>query len=428
MKIPMTHSYYDALCAIALLRVIDSKTLNLLFSSPSRRAQFTKKSISARHIKEVNAEESRKQERKSQTLYVITRAGIAFLAEQNGCFRELLEANAGLQIFSDYECRTSTRQRIAAVTTALVLSHCAGAIIPAEVFGGIKADDGDTYADDESKGEQKRGGYTLRDFFSDFAAKNAIDDMEPFLPEHQPGECGHMVYMDRTTVKQRIAEELFGQYEDFRPGRYAGILESAYKSLMLFTAPKFAMSWSKWLADAELNAYRLWGRTQSITPSAQRNASGATAALIVGNAREFAYHYIGEKRKREKREVFGRSFDHLYIIPNDPEGAKYLAWLMENDDAQTASDMGDIAVENGYYRERGSGMISDLHRRDDNIEVICGLALDTKLIDRIAYAIQRIPAKCFEIMCLDWQADYYKRVLPTNVSYRTFPSSILAVE
>lgn len=428
MKIPMTHSYHDALTAIALLRVIDSKTLNLLFSSPSRRAQFVKKATGAKHIKEIRAEESRKQESKSQTLYVITKYGIAFLAEQNDCLRELLEADAELQIYSDYECRTPTRQRIAAMTTAVVLSHCAGASIPAEVFGGIRADDGDVCADDENRGKQKRGVYTLRDYYCDYTAKNEIDDLAPFLPEHQPGDRGYMVFVDRTTVKQRISEEFFGQ-NDFRPGRYAGMLESANKSLMLYTAPKFSMSWSKWLTDAEINAYRLWGRTQSITQRAQRNAAGETAALIVANAREFAYHYMGEKRKREKHEVFGGGFSRLYIIPNDPAGARYLAWLMMSNDADVESALAEFAVKSGHYRiAAGSGMLSNLYSPHDDVEAICGLVLDAKQIDRIAYILSKNPAKRYEIMCLDWQVDYYMRVLPANVNLRAFPSSILVFD
>ena len=46
MRVPMLHSYYDAIAAIALLRVVNSKTITLLFQDHTLRSHFIRKALS----------------------------------------------------------------------------------------------------------------------------------------------------------------------------------------------------------------------------------------------------------------------------------------------------------------------------------------------------------------------------------------------
>ena len=48
----VNHRYYDALKTIAILRAIDSKTLNLLFVSIRVRSAFLKKALQKKSVKE----------------------------------------------------------------------------------------------------------------------------------------------------------------------------------------------------------------------------------------------------------------------------------------------------------------------------------------------------------------------------------------
>ena len=108
---------------------------------------------------------------------------------------------------------------------------------------------------------------------------------------------------------------------------------------MMYVAPLYTMPWSRWLVNAELNAYRMWGRTFSITDIRRQNKNLTMAAVIVNNARDFAYHFLGAKRRREKSEVFGGSFAHVYVIPNDHNGIRFLNWLMLIDDDAIQKEM-----------------------------------------------------------------------------------------
>ena len=69
----VNHRYYDALKTIAILRAIDSKTLNLLFVSIRVRSAFLKKALQKNHLKETQIREWSASEsyRKRTTTYYI---------------------------------------------------------------------------------------------------------------------------------------------------------------------------------------------------------------------------------------------------------------------------------------------------------------------------------------------------------------------
>ena len=146
------------------------------------------------------------------------------------------------------------------------------------------------------------------------------------------------------------------------------------------------------------------------------------AAVIVNNARDFAYHFLGEKRKREKGEVFGGSFAHVYVIPNDHVGIRFLNWLMLIDDGEVQKEMEDAAVRSGDFEENDSRSAAQFTLRScGGIETAVVLTLDAKQLIPVRYYAQERKESEFKLICFDWQVDYLKRVLPANISYAPVP-------
>ena len=417
MKIPMTHTYTDALTAIALMRIVDSKTLNLLFTSSSLRAQFVKKASDNAHLKTIDIHETRKQERKARTLYAITTEGLRFLANSNKALYDLLDAETNMRIFSEQEYKHSSKLRLADVNSALVLSHCAGAAIPAETLCGLTAD---IAAD--GAGESVRNMYTLKDFMRELMLSENLDYFDVFNRECAPKDENYMVFHDRAFIKETLAEESFtGSTNDYQTGRYAGIVESKHKCVMIYTAPMYTMSWSKWLIKGELDAYQMWRRTNSIVQSGRQLPHVSISAVIVGNARVFAYHFLSRKRQRDKTEVFGGQFTHVYIIPNDFNGVRFLNWLMRADDTELEKKILKVFSMSKDFTVDQNG---DCWTKD-GAKLVVGLTLDAKRIQRIINYINRFPTQKIAIICLDWQKDYYRRVLPETVSYISMKMELL---
>ena len=142
------------------------------------------------------------------------------------------------------------------------------------------------------------------------------------------------------------------------------------------------------------------------------------AAVIVNNARDFAYHFLGAKRRREKSEVFGGSFAHVYVIPNDHNGIRFLNWLMLIDDDAIQKEMTEMAVRSESFIENDMRSAAQFALRSrSGIETAVLLTMDAKQIVPIQYYAGEKKESEFQVICFDWQVDYLKRVLPSNISF-----------
>ena len=91
----MVHSYYDALTVIALFRVVNSKTLTLLFQDHTLRSHFIQKALSKKHVRKATVQERVNGERKSLTLFSITWKGLNYIAQKDSGLYELLANKIG---------------------------------------------------------------------------------------------------------------------------------------------------------------------------------------------------------------------------------------------------------------------------------------------------------------------------------------------
>ena len=422
MKIPMVHSYYDALTVIALFRVVNSKTLTLLFQDHTLRSHFIQKALSKKHVRKATVQERVNGERKSLTLFSITWKGLNYIAQKDSGLYELLLHQPNISIFNTMENKASVRTKLAAMSNTAVIAHSAGANIPSSTFSSIQNDAVEKDEEEESQASETMRSdqiYTLRDFFRDYLDEESLLVTSVFEDEHSALDDDYMAFYERGAIKSMLSQESeCGDKKDFQSGRYTGILESHFKTVMMYVAPLYTMPWSRWLVNAELNAYRMWGRTFSITDIRRQNKNLTMAAVIVNNARDFAYHFLGAKRRREKSEVFGGSFAHVYVIPNDHNGIRFLNWLMLIDDNAIQKEMTEMAVRSESFTENGMRSSAPFALRSrSGIETAVLLTMDAKQIVPIQYYAEEKKDSEFQVICFDWQVDYLKRVLPSNISF-----------
>lgn len=431
-RFPIAESYQEAVLIMALLRIVDSKSLNLLFRSQVARSKFVKKATARGHIQRLRiSETNRRGERKQQQYYAISSEGIAFLAAKEIPLYEIAIAQSDMVLFNNRDNHNYARTRAAAVTTAIIHTYAAGAAIPAATFGAMKDDDdrGSLAINEEQQEESRKNlAYSLKDFYRDYITDD--DDLRTiaFSRAPDPGDEDYMVFHDRGLVKQILAmDSVSGNIKDFNAGRYAGILDSKKKSLMLFVAPRFVMSWARWIVNSDLNAYRMWGRTNAITSLQQQQENQTMAVVIVDNAHNFAYHYNTSRAGKEKNEVFGGMFAHVYIVPNDAIGVKFLNWLSLSNAKEIIGSMTSFALRSGEYQRNNSrsAALFPLQDRMNRETAIC-LTFDAKQINEIIYHANEHNDQQFQVLCIDWQEDYFRRVMPENISFRTFPMTIIA--
>ena len=430
MKIPMVHSYYQAMTVIALLRVVNSRTLTLLFQDHTLRSHFVQKALSKKHIRKMTVQERVNNERKSLTLFSITMKGLNYIAQKDSGLYELLFYQPNIAVFNLMESKASVRVKLATISNTTVIAHSAGANIPSSSFGSIQNDAMEREEEDDEPQDAEKikadRTYSLRDFYRDYLDEDSLIVSNAFEAEHAEDDDDYMVFYERGAIKSMLSQESErGDIKDFQSGRYTGILDSHFKTVMMYVAPLYTMPWSRWLVNAELNAYRMWGRTYSITDIRRQSKNLTMAAVIVNNARDFAYHFLGAKRRREKGEVFGGAYAHVYVIPNDHIGIRFLNWLMLIEDDSIRKEMAEMAIRSGNYSENDTRSAAPfILRSRSGIETAVLLTMDTKQMLPIHYYASEKKETELQVICFDWQEDYLKRVLPQNISYWPIPFSI----
>ena len=228
MKVPMLHSYYDAIAAIALLRVVNSKTITLLFQDHTLRSHFIRKALSLKHIRKSTVQERVNSERKSLTLFSITWKGLEYVAQKDSGLYEILFHQPNLALFSPMESKAAARAKLASVSNTIVIAYSAGANIPANTFGSIQTDTTENRDEDTDFCEEKIPArtYTLRDFYRDYLDDGSLPVSTPFEDEHEFQDDDYMVFYERSAVKAKLSQESErGDIKDFQSGRYTGILE-----------------------------------------------------------------------------------------------------------------------------------------------------------------------------------------------------------
>lgn len=419
--------YNEILLKIALMRSIESKAMNLLLNK-NQRSEFLREAVDKKHLKEqivketilidktVGDEVKRMQDKKSMTYYCITRKGLNYLAKTVSPFFYLEFAPKEMSIIFGGEYSTSGRWRILATSTAVMMARVAGADFHVETFSvdNNEVDDGSI----EDLFEEKKNGYTLKTYYSNFLSESVWKELNAF-PQISDGD-EKMEFYSAAECKLKIANtSMVASARDFNRGRYAGILDSQYKSMMIFVASPFVMLWDKWLTQKESGNQELWSRTHAMVNPARGRQNGTTAVLIVDNAHDFAYQYNGNRGEEDHGSIFGNGFSHMYIVPKSTEGAAFLRFLMLNYDEVFNEDAIDFLVSEGEAKRNTSGTNKRIFQLIDKNgrEATIGFLMDAKMIWPIKVIASRNPDKKFKIFCREWQIDYYKRVLPDNVIY-----------
>jgi hypothetical protein len=137
---------------------------------------------------------------------------------------------------------------------------------------------------------------------------------------------------------------------DVISGRYSGVAESFYKSVLIYTAPVFGMGWSKWYVNKEITVFEIWKKAKSITSELYRFSNGPSAALIVQNPKQFANLYFDvDHERRQSQERFGGEFQQLYILPLNDDGIKHFRLLMATDDVSFDGQTVNDAIKSGNF-------------------------------------------------------------------------------
>lgn len=438
-----TGGYEDFLMKLLFCRYVDLRSSLLVGKFKSTASKFLSKGLEQGHIKKVKMELSQKnKKRQARTIvyYSITKTGIQYLHEStyhewfSGIRDDIIRR---MSLTYSYERSQSDKYQMILYSRAIIMAGRAGASIDKGCFqdqyifrkelaeSEDKAWEEDRDRQAEERTDQKLSDSNrilLADILNQGVDEELYRQMELFAIAYKPNDVNRIEFHGSNTMK-RVASKFNSASDgkDYVRGRYQGVLDSQFKSVLVYTEPVFGLAWSEWFAQSELTAFRIWKKTKSFAhPSylgIEGNAMKDCIAIFVENEAEFQKMWDNKYGKRKGDDTgIGGDVDKCYIIPVSDLGSQFLSWLMLKDDAAYNNRIAKARITKWGDRKNDLRSCKDFTLKDkDGIETAINLQFDVKVLERVAACASRYPDQSFNIVCCDWQEKYYRKVLPENV-------------
>ena len=230
--------YFGILAFIALNRCIGKETLLVYIGDRSRRDRFVKKAIKEGHVKSRTIKVRKQNEKKQETFFVITKAGLYDLTQcgtDSWWSQVIPEAYDSFRLFEVQERRQEGYFRLLRKTSVLTMAESAGAYIPIEAYTEVKARafDFDDLSDQEDAAMSE---ITWPEFLRNNLSQESYEK-HSFLVMNNSDErlSSFAVFHSAMSMKTEIAKSVSHiNYADVQRGRYIGIIDSHFKSRMIF--------------------------------------------------------------------------------------------------------------------------------------------------------------------------------------------------
>lgn len=225
-----------------------------------------------------------------------------------------------------------------------------------------------------------------------------------------------VLYIDAYQVKDRLRKQGVSM-PVLRVGRYAGIVESPLKSVLLYVGTRRGMGWSNQAVGSDAQAYQAYNDLVSRHHSTRRGEWHG--ALLVENAKMFEDIYQDKMGKRGKGEVFAKGFLSMQVFPMTREGALLFEKYLTVDTSELQAEFVEAAVASGFYQKNLDGDSRQFPLVNfEGVRMAVGLFIDAVQIRKLVKIHER-DKKPMGIVCYAWQQDYYRRVIPDGTLFMT---------
>ena len=409
--------YLQTLCFIFFNRIVSKRDLGLLSEYSGQMTKTINDAIMNGHIRQVELKIKDRTSAHPLSIqaFVITKDGIRFLIDKyhSSWFQTIsYEELDNILLFSKFEYSMYQRLKLTSQSTAILMSKRAGAIIPIENFTT-------EYEDNIDEDRETENRLHFSTFLSRTLTEYEYNELQMCGPMKGINVNSDIVFHSATLVKQNAgnANKLVSVTE-FNKGRYRGVLDSECRSILLYVAQQSDMQWSRWFTRMEVTAHSQWVKSAAMLSQSQSEKTGLCAGIIVKNQASFekAYKLADVEHEKNEQSLYGGTFDHFYVFPEDENGIKQMNWLMQNDDA----DINDAIIsffskQDGFHASPNSKLFP-LVNAYNHKTAVC-LTFDAKQLLSIQRVALAKSDEAYAIICFPWQKEYYQRVLPENVYY-----------
>lgn len=421
---------YNTMLTLAFVnQTVTHDSLKALNASESFSEQMIKKAVEEKHLRVKTVKIKKRAASFTEKIYTTTPAGIRYLIDNCDIswINNLDPENTKNLAAFDVSARSTKRaNRMAQISEAKIMSELAGA----ESFFLIHMlnDDSQDETELEDDAVAINENYSLFNTEEDKKEMNTYAQLIMNCPEINEYVLRQFIidynrssglpndylrFVDCIRLKQLFVSEMTGSdLAFFKRCSFQGILDSYYKTVLIYSIHTIGLPWSKWKFQSESTILTWWKASHSLTEKKRSYYSGLSGVLFVKNARQFHNAYFDVVHVR--KEKLGEGLNHFYVVPKTCEGASHLRFLMLTDDKEYNETIKTELLETGMY---------SLNENDPyDAFPLCNLATGNPAVilpQMDIIQMQTLQLKCeisnvksFDIICFEWQKDYYNRIFP----------------
>lgn len=436
--------------------VVPITSLRCLFTSDSTMYKYIDRAFMDRHVKEQNFEFQSKNNERTIKCLVLTNTGLKYLHTNcryyfHGAEKELIENSTP---YGEENTNTAQKSNYANTAYAATVSLAAGAKCSyplTDRYDGMDIFFQNSFIKTkrEKKIDSSEGSTEDRLSYKVLQRKIAYNEKKRRQGEERQNLNGYpfsehddtfIAYLGRRSLKSAAQIIYANDYNvhDFDRCRNSGLLQSHYRSVLLFTNFACGFRWQDSFISADIALYQNWRRALSDEFRISSIPNKECAALIVDNPRHFGsiYHDAAKVRrgqftssgaKRLNFDVIGKGFEHFYAVPTVPRGAAMLNRLMlANDKDEKAEIIKKLKLKHGFIEnEKGNTElypVAKLIHNGEAIQYALCTDLDIKTLQRIEKDMADGKA-VRGVVCEKWQIPYIKTVLGKKVIIYMLPNN-----
>lgn len=255
---------------------------------------------------------------------------------------------------------------------------------------------------------------------NDFSASGSKDYIRYVHPQ-----IVKTVAIKNTEIKSII------ETHDTERGRYSGLLQSRYKTLLLYSHHEPGMSWYDRISRIERESAIKWQQALNDAFGKYSMKEGISGAILTQSVSTFTKLYKDTPKMRSSQQHFASNMDHLYVIPISFNGAMNMRDIMLHTEQENNRRITEKAIEPTFARTIGKKakfVLNDSYHPElfplylegndvednDGKKFYFGIGnwMDIKLFQAIEKQLKLTDETYeFGVICEPWQAPFWE-ILP----------------
>ena len=385
-------------------QALSTTSMFVLGKNPKHVYRCLKQLEDDKYIKQSQLREAKGRYACSTNYYTLTSKGVQ-------CFRDLITKDTDSNskdpylIITDYERPefrdTAAKAQYISSNGISLIANQLGIVVP-QIIPSVKKSDINSL--EESNTEDALISSELISYeVYPYTARNSKEKTE-----------NKQVYYTPYKAVKETLYSLNDQRQEYKAGRYAGVIESPNKTALIYMGSKLGFRWNSWQIKYEKSACHVFHSHKGHYTNLE--AGKINAILFITGPKMFRDIYYDKAGLRSPEVVLGQTFASFVVLPQTYDGIRALENYLISNDSEERAEIISYATASGYSPNTGpdSALFPLINAAGERVYIGTVLDLPTVTRARNRQLLGKFPV---EVICTAWQESYYSAIFPNISSF-----------